>query len=74
MVPQHISNLRRYEAIAIAVGDRDGLLGDNRDLHEMLERLGVSTSFKVYPGDHGSGVSMRFGKEVVPFFSNNLQF
>jgi len=73
-VDQYIGNLRRYRAIAIDVGDRDGLKDDARKLHEALDRYGIVNSFEIYSGDHTSGVAMRFQGQVIPFFSKNLAF
>jgi enterochelin esterase-like enzyme len=74
MLPQHVPDLRRYHAIAIDVGNRDGLIGDNRALHDAMDRFGIRNSFEIYDGDHGSGVSSRFEQKVLPFFSANLRF
>ena len=74
MVAANAANLKRYNAIAIDVGDKDGLIRDNTALHEAMDRFGVANSFEVYDGDHGNRVSSRFEAKVVPFFSNTLQF
>lgn len=73
-VDQYIGALRSYRAIAIDVGDKDGLRVDAQKLHETLDRYGVANSFEIYPGDHTSGVAMRFQEKVMPFFSANLVF
>ncbi len=73
-VDQYIGALRRYRAIAIDVGDQDGLKGDATRLHEALDRYGVANSFEIYPGDHTSDVAERFQEHVLPFFSKNLAF
>lgn len=73
-VDQYIGDLRRYRAIAIDVGDKDGLRADAQALHEALDRYGVANSFTVYPGDHTSAVADRFQNYVLPFFSKNLVF
>jgi hypothetical protein len=73
-VDQYIGALRRYKAIAIDVGDRDGLKGDAAKLHEVLDRYGVINRFEIYPGDHTSDVAGRFQEHVLPFFSQNLAF
>ncbi|MFD1107451.1 alpha/beta hydrolase [Sphingobium olei] len=73
-VDQYIGNLKRYRAIAIDVGDRDGLKDDAQKLHETMENSGVANSFEIYPGDHTSGVSFRVQDKVMPFFSRNLDF
>ncbi|RSV44929.1 alpha/beta fold hydrolase [Sphingomonas sp. ABOLE] len=73
-VDQYIGELRRYRAIAIDVGDKDGLRTDAQALHETLDRYGVPNSFTVYSGDHTSAVADRFQNYVLPFFSKNLVF
>jgi enterochelin esterase-like enzyme len=73
-VDQYIGNLKQYRAIAIDVGDRDGLKEDARTLHEVLDRYHVANSFEIYSGDHTSDVAVRFQNFVMPFFSRNLQF
>lgn len=73
-VDQYVGALRRYKAIAIDVGDRDGLKTDAAKLHEVLDRYGLANSFEIYPGDHTSDVASRFQDHVLPFFSQNLDF
>ena len=74
MLDQHVADLRRYRAIGIDVGDRDGLKDDAQRLHEALDRYGIAHRFEVYPGDHTSGVATRFQDVVLPFFSDALAF
>ncbi len=74
LLDQHISDLRRYRAISIDVGDKDGLAGDTRKLHELLDRYGVAHGFEVYEGDHTSHMGIRFQEHVLPFFGRNLAF
>lgn len=71
-VDQYIGNLRQYRAIAIDVGDQDGLKGDATKLHEALDRYHIANSFTVYPGTHTSDVAVRFQEFVMPFFGKNL--
>jgi enterochelin esterase-like enzyme len=73
MLDQHVADLRRYRAIAIDVGDQDGLRDDARRLHEALDRWGIANSFAVYPGTHVSDVAFRFQDQVLPFFGRALQ-
>lgn len=73
-VDQYIGALRRYRAIAIDVGDKDGLRVDAEKLHAVLDQYGVANSFTVYTGDHTSAVADRFQNYVLPFFSKNLIF
>lgn len=71
---QYVGNLRRYRAIAIDVGNQDGLRNDAAKLHEALEKYGIANSFEVYQGTHTSKVADRFQNYVLPFFSRTLCF
>jgi enterochelin esterase-like enzyme len=73
-VDQYIGNLKQYNAIAMDVGDQDGLRFDTKKLHEILDSYGISNSFEIYHGTHTSAVSVRFQNHVMPFFSKNLCF
>jgi enterochelin esterase-like enzyme len=73
-VDQYIGNLRKYRAIAMDVGDQDGLKIDAGKLHDVLDLYGVKNSFEVYPGTHTSKVADRFQNHVIGFFSQNLSF
>ena len=73
-VDQYIPNLRRFAAIAMDVGDKDGLKTDTETLHKVLETYGVANSFTLYEGDHTNRVAFRFQEQVVPFFSQHLAF
>ncbi len=73
-IDQYIGNLRQYRAIAIDVGDQDGLRVDTRKLHDVLDKYGIANSFEVYHGTHTSAVADRFQNHVLPFFSQNLCF
>ncbi|MES2443227.1 MAG: alpha/beta hydrolase-fold protein [Pseudomonadota bacterium] len=71
-VDQYVGNLRRYRAIAIDVGDQDGLRFDATKLHEALDKYGIANGFEIYAGTHTSAVAVRFQDYVIPFFSRNL--
>jgi len=73
-VDQYIPALRSYKAIAIDVGDQDGLRHDAARLHEVLDTYGIPNSFDVYPGTHTSHIAFRFQEQVLPFFGKNLVF
>ncbi|HEX5049826.1 MAG TPA: alpha/beta fold hydrolase [Gammaproteobacteria bacterium] len=73
-VDQYIGNLRQYKAIAIDVGDQDGLRVDAGKLHTLLEGYGIANAFEIYSGTHTSAVAFRFQDYVMPFFSKNLAF
>ena len=71
-VDQYIDNLRQYRAIALDVGDQDGLRVDTAKLHDVLDTYGIPNSFELYHGTHTSAVADRFQNHVMPFFSRNL--
>jgi enterochelin esterase-like enzyme len=71
-VDQYIGNLRQYHAIAMDVGDQDGLRIDAGKLHDILDSYGIANSFEIYHGTHTSAVADRFQNHVMPFFSKNL--
>lgn len=73
-IDQYIGNLKQYRAIAIDVGDQDGLRFDAGKLHDILDNYGVSNTFEIFPGTHTSAVADRFQNHVLPFFSKNLCF
>lgn len=73
-VDQYTRDLKRYRAIAIDVGDQDGLRVDAGKLHELLDQYGITNSFEIYSGTHTSAVADRFQNYVMPFFSKNLCF
>jgi enterochelin esterase-like enzyme len=69
---QYVANLRQYRAIALDVGDQDGLRTDTGTLHDALDRYGIAHTFDIYPGNHTSAVAVRFQNHVLPFFSSSL--
>jgi enterochelin esterase-like enzyme len=73
-VDQYIGNLRQYRAIAIDVGDQDGLRAGAARLHEILDSYAIANTFEIYRGTHTSAVAVRFQNYVLPFFSKNLCF
>jgi hypothetical protein len=73
-VDQYIGNLKQYRAIAMDVGDQDGLRFDATKLHTILDNYGIANSFEIYSGTHTSAVADRFQNHVLPFFSKNLCF
>jgi len=73
-VDQYIQNLRQYRAIAMDVGDQDGLKADTGKLHDVLTTYGIKHDFEIYSGTHTSDVAVRVQEHVVPFFSRTLSF
>ena len=72
-VDQYVGNLRQYRAIAIDVGDQDGLRADAAKLHEALDTYGIGHGFEVYPGTHTSRVADRFQNHVLKFLGGARQ-
>jgi S-formylglutathione hydrolase FrmB len=73
-IDQYILELKRYRAIAIDVGDQDGLRVDAGKLHDVLDQYDIANTLEVYPGTHTSDVAVRFQEHVMPFFSRTLAF
>jgi enterochelin esterase-like enzyme len=69
---QYIGNLRRYRAIAMDVGDQDGLRVDAGKLHDIFDKYGIANAFEIYPGTHTSRVADRFQNHVMTFFGKSL--
>src|SRR5262245_43001281 len=72
MVDQYVPALKSMKAVALDVGDEDGLAPANRQLDAALTRLDVLHVFEVYSGNHGNRVAERFESRVLPFFSKLL--
>jgi enterochelin esterase-like enzyme len=73
-IDQYIGNLKRYRAIALDVGDQDGLRVDTAKLHQTLNAYGIANTFEEYPGTHTSKLGERFQNHVLKFFSDTLCF
>jgi len=73
-VDQYVGSLRQYRAIAIDVGDQDGLRAGAKKLHDILDTYGIANSFEIYSGTHTSAVADRIQNHVMPFFSKSLCF
>ena len=71
---QYVGSLKQYRAIAIDVGDQDGLKADTGKLHDMMDLYGIANTFELYQGTHTSKVADRVQNHVLPFFSKTLCF
>ena len=71
-IDQYAAGLKRYKAIAIDVGDKDGVGADAKALHAALDGLGIANSLEIYDGDHTSHLGFRMQDHVLPFFGRNL--
>lgn len=72
MLDQYVPNLKRLQAIAIDVGDKDGLAASNKELSRLLTQNGIGNSFETYDGDHTNRIAARVETKVLPFFSTHL--
>jgi S-formylglutathione hydrolase len=73
IIDQYISNLKKLHAIAIDVGDKDGLSSSNKQLSEILAQYDIPHVFETYDGDHTNHIALRMETKVLPFFSKNLK-
>ena len=71
---QYAAIVREYPAVGLDVGDRDGLVRDTTLMNEALQKLGVTTEFEVYDGDHTNRLAFRMQDHVLPFFGRHLDF
>ena len=71
---QYVHLVREYRAIAMDVGDRDGLVADTARMHEALLAQGIPNTLEVYDGDHTNMLGFRMQDHVMPFFGANLAF
>jgi hypothetical protein len=75
MVDRYIGNLRRMKAIAMDAGDRDEPIAATvRTMNAILNGYALAHTFDIYDGDHVNRVAERVEKNVLPFFSANLNF
>jgi S-formylglutathione hydrolase FrmB len=72
IIDQYIANLRKLRAIAIDVGDKDGLAASNKELARVLSQYDLPNTFETYDGDHTNHIADRMEKNVLPFFSTQL--
>ena len=74
IIDQYMGNLKKLHAIAIDVGDKDGLSNSNKELSRVLTDNGLANTFEIYAGDHTNHIALRVETKVLPFFSDNLTF
>lgn len=71
-VDQNVPALKSFRAIALDVGNEDGLQATNTQFDAALTRLGVAHEYEIYAGNHGNRVGTRFTGNVLPFFAKHL--
>ena len=74
MLPQYVANLRQYHAIQMDVGLQDSLLRDNKEMDQLLTLFSIPHTCESYEGDHVNHIPERFEQNVLPFFSQHLEY
>ncbi|RPI58426.1 MAG: esterase [Lysobacterales bacterium] len=74
VIDQYIPSLRTFKAIGIEVGTEDGLIGDNKQISDVLTSYGIDHVYETYEGNHTNKVAERYETRVLPFFSRELKF
>jgi enterochelin esterase-like enzyme len=74
MLPQYVPSLKQYRAIQLDVGLQDFLLNDNKEMDRLLTEFSVPHTFETYEGDHVNHIPERFEQNVLPYFTQHLQF
>jgi enterochelin esterase-like enzyme len=74
VIDQFVPNLRTFKAIGIEVGTQDGLIGDNKQISDVLTSYGIDHVYETYEGNHTNKVAERYETRVLPFFSRELVF
>ena len=72
MLPQYVTNLKTYSAIGVEIGDKDGLIADNRVLDQLFTAFGIKHSYAVFDGGHADKFAERVKDHMLPFFQANL--
>jgi hypothetical protein len=67
-INQYVQPLREYRAIAVDVGDQDGLKADSGKLHDVLTIYGIMHSFEIYSGTHTArtGTALELAVQGIP--------
>jgi enterochelin esterase-like enzyme len=74
MLDQYIPNVKRLKALAMDIGDKDGLGPGLKLFDAALSQYKIPHFYEVYDGDHLNHIGDRIETKVVPFFSKNLDF
>jgi esterase/lipase superfamily enzyme len=69
-----VTSLKKYRAIQMDVGLQDTLLKDNQEMDRLLTQFSVPHSYETYEGNHVNHIPERFEQNVLPFFSQHLEF
>lgn len=74
MLPQYVPNLKKYRAIQMDVGLQDPLFKDNQEMDRLLTEFTIPHTYETYEGNHVDHIPQRFEQNVLPFFSEHLEF
>ena len=74
MLPQYVTSLKKYRAIQMDVGLQDTLLKDNQEMDRLLTEFSIQHNYQTYEGNHVDHIPQRFEENVLPFFSQHLEF
>jgi enterochelin esterase-like enzyme len=74
MLPQYVTSLKKYRAIQMDVGLQDTLLRDNKEMDRLLTEFSIPHTYETYEGNHVNHIPERFEQNVLPFFSQHLEF
>jgi len=75
-VHQHVSDLKRLDAIAFDAGDQEqfgGILVSVQAFDQVLTSYGIRHTTEIYPGDHTNHIAERLQSKVLPYFSVHLK-
>jgi enterochelin esterase-like enzyme len=66
--------LESLNAIGMETELQDNLLSGNERMHDLLDAYGIEHSWETYEGGHGDKLRGRIEAQMLPFFSENLNF
>jgi len=75
-VHQHVSDLKRLDAIAFDAGDQEqfgGILVSVQAVDQAHTSYGIQHTTEVYPGDHTNRIAERLQTKVLPYFGAHLK-
>jgi S-formylglutathione hydrolase FrmB len=76
-VHQHVSDLKKLDAIAFDAGDQEqfgGILASVQAFDQVLSSYGIKHTTEIYPGNHINRIAERLQSKVLPYFSSHLKF
>ena len=74
MLSQYVPSLKQYRAIQLDVGLQDPLFKDNQEMDRLLTEFSIPHTYETYEGNHVDHIPQRFEQNVLPFFSEHLEF